>query len=125
MKKLLIVAFILSISSMNFISAQSMNGMTNDALAIKERQKSKIIEDLKLSDEQANFAINVQQEFKIQYKGLRGLYGEDRATKIKEINRTMYNRLKEFLKNEQLIQDIMEYFDNQNKQLLVANRFKK
>lgn len=110
---------------MNFISAQSMNGMTNDALAIKERQKSKIIEDLKLSDEQANFAINVQQEFKIQYKGLRGLYGEDRATKIKEINRTMYNRLKEFLKNEQLIQDIMEYFDNQNKQLLVANRFKK
>jgi hypothetical protein len=114
MKKLLIIAAIATFSASTTINAQE--GRQFDPAAMKERQKTKLKEDLKLTDAQADSVVTIQFESMGKLRGLRGMDQETRLTKIKEVNDANKARLQSALGDDKLVEKVLAYQEEQRKQ---------
>ena len=120
MKKLLLSLLILTLVTTVSINAQQ--GRQFDPAAMKEKQKAKLKEDLKLSDIQADSVTAIQFEYMPKLRGLRGIQGEERVAKMKEINDAYKARLKSALKDDKLVDEVIEYQETQRKQRIERMR---
>lgn len=114
MKKLLLTLLVLTIGTT--LSVKAQEGRQFDPVAMKERQKTKLKEDLKLTDVQADSVVAIQFEYMPKIRGLRGVQGEERITKMKEINDAYKARLKSALKDDKLVDKVVEYQEAQRKE---------
>ncbi|MBS4044477.1 MAG: hypothetical protein KGZ59_11740 [Chitinophagaceae bacterium] len=119
MKKLFLLLVVMSITatiSTSFAQPGDRMQMTPEQMAAqKEKQKAKLMEDLKLTDAQADAVIGVQTEMRKQMMELRGLEPEERMAKMKEINEMRMKKYTEALKDEALAKKVMDYEAEQNK----------
>ena len=113
MKRLFILLVIFAITSTISVHAQPGGGrmqMTPEQMAAqKEKQKAKLIEDLKLTDAQAEAVMGVQAEMRTQMRGLRDLAPEERMAKMQEINDLKMKKYIEVLKDEALAKKVSDY----------------
>ncbi len=114
MKKLLLAILIVTVATITSVKAQE--GRQFDPAAMKERQKTKLKEDLKLTDVQADSVVAIQFEYMPKLRGLRGIQGEERIAKMKEINDAYKARLKSALKDDKLVDKVVEYQEAQRKE---------
>jgi hypothetical protein len=120
MKKLLFALIIMLLGTST--NAQPQEGNQFDPAAIKERQKSKLKEDLKLSETQAEDVATIQLEFMPKMRGLRGLQTEERVIKLKEIGDAFKTKLKFALKDDKLVYKVIEYQEAQRKERMEKMR---
>ena len=117
MKKIVTTLVFLMICIFNILTAQTTESkqLNPTIAAIKDKQKIKLKEDLKLNDYQAEEVATIQMEFMPKLRGLRGLQKEDRLLKIKEINDAYKAKLTAVLKDNKLVEKVIEYQDTQRK----------
>ena len=121
MKKLFFAIFTLLIAS-TMLYAQPPEGKQFDPATIKERQKSKLKEDLKLTNAQAESVATIQMEYMPKLRGLRALEKEERQAKMKEINDAYKAKLKTALNDDKLVEQVMEYQEKQRKERMEKMR---
>ena len=122
MKKLLFALVIMLLGSSVSSKAQPQEGNQFDPAAMKERQKSKLKEDLKLSETQAEDVATIQLEFMPKLRGLRGLQSEERVIKMKEIVDAFKTKLKVVLKDDKLVDKVIDYQEAQRKERMEKMR---
>ena len=90
--------------------------MTPEQMAArKEKQKAKLMEDLKLTDDQAEAVMGVQADMRKEMLQLRDLAPEERMGKMQELNELRKKKYTEALKDEALAQKVMDYEAEQMK----------
>ncbi|MFY7965075.1 MAG: hypothetical protein ACOVO1_09280 [Chitinophagaceae bacterium] len=114
MKKLFLVVAIATFTASANIYAQE--GRQFDPAAMKEMQKKKLKEDLKLTDVQADSVATIQFESMNKLRGLRSLEQGERQAKIKEVNEANKARLKAALGDDSLVEKVLAYQEEQRKQ---------
>ncbi|MCX6209518.1 MAG: hypothetical protein NTZ59_08415 [Bacteroidetes bacterium] len=124
MKKVLfIVAVMLSTISFKTMAQEGRPQFNPEA--IKERNekiKAKLKDELKLTDSQADGVIAIQMENMQKMRGLRGLDQEERMTKMKEIGDASKAKLKELLKDDKLVDKVIEFQEKQRKEMMEKMR---
>jgi hypothetical protein len=120
MKKLLLLFVVLTYGSTQLATAQQ--GRQFDPAAMKERQKTKLKEDLKLTDAQADSVAAIQFEYMPKLRSLRELKEDERLTKMKEINDAYKTRLKTALNDDKLLDKVLLYQEEQRKQRMERMR---
>lgn len=94
-----------------------------DPSAMKDRQKTQLIQDLKLTDAQADSVATIQMEFMPKLRGLRGLQAEERMAKMKEMNDAFKARLTKALNNNtELVKKVMAYREEKLKERMERRR---
>ena len=120
MKKIL---FVLSVVfACNISTAQPPEGRQFDPAAMKERQKTKLKTDLKLTDLQADSVATIQMEYMPKLRGMRGLEQEERMAKMKDMNDTFKARLKAALGDDKLVEKVVAYQEQQQKERMERRR---
>ena len=113
MKKLfllLVVCSITATTSTSFAQPGERMQMTPEQMAArKEKQIAKLIEDLKLTDAQAEAVMGVQAEMRKEMMQLRDLAPEERMGKMAELNELRMKKYTDALKDEALAKKVMEY----------------
>ena len=125
MKKLFLLFVVFAITTTVSINAQPGERMqlTPEQIAVqKEKQKAKLMEDLKLTDAQAEAVLGVQAEMRTQQRGLRGLEPDERIAKMKEMDEMKMKKYVEVLKDEALAKKVADYDAEQNKMRLERMR---
>ena len=125
MKKLFLLFVVFAITTTVSINAQPGERMqlTPEQIAVqKEKQKTKLMEDLKLTDAQAEAVLGVQAEMRTQQRGLRGLEPDERIAKMKEMDEMKMKKYVEVLKDEALAKKVADYDAEQNKMRLERMR---
>ena len=120
MKKLFIYLLILLLANTNVSFANT--NFQPDPAEMKARQKAKLMADIKLTDAQADSVVNISMEFMPKLRGMRGLQPEERMAKLKEINDGMKARLTAALKDEKLVNTVLEYQEKQRKERMEQMR---
>ncbi len=117
MKKIVTTLVFLMICIFNILTAQTTESkqLNPTIAAIKDKQKIKLKEDLKLNDYQAEEVATIQMEFMPKLRGLRGLQKEDRLLKIKEINDAYKAKLTAVLKDDKLVEKVIEHQEAERK----------
>ena len=118
MKKLFLAFVVLSITATTSSFAQPgerMQMSPEQMAARKEKQKAKLIEDLKLSDAQAEAVMGVQADMRKEMMQLRDLAPEERMGKMAELNELRMKKYSEALKDEALAKKVMDYEAEQMK----------
>ena len=118
MKKLFLAFVVLSITATTSSFAQPgerMQMSPEQMAARKEKQKAKLIEDLKLSDAQAEAVMGVQADMRKEMMQLRDLAPEERMGKMTELNELRMKKYSEALKDEALAKKVMDYEAEQMK----------
>ncbi len=118
MKKLFLLLVVCSITATTSSFAQPgerMQMSPEQMAARKEKQKAKLIEDLKLSDAQAEAVMGVQAEMRKEMMQLRDLAPEERMGKMAELNELRMKKYREALKDEALAKKVMDYEAEQMK----------
>lgn len=91
--------------------------------AMKERQKAQLIQDLKLTDAQADSVATIQMELMPKLRGMRGLQPEERMAKMKELNDAFKARLTTALSNNtELVKKVMDYREEKMKERMERRR---
>lgn len=121
MRKFLLVIFT-SLTLGILLKAQPPQDKQLGPAAIKERQKSKLKEDLKLSDAQAESVAVIQMEYMPKLRGMRGLEKEERMAKMKEINDAYKAKLKTALNDDKLVEKVIEYQEKQRRERMEKMR---
>jgi hypothetical protein len=110
MKKLFLLFVVFSITatvSSSFAQPRERMQMTPEQMAArKEKQKAKLIEDLKLTDAQAEAVMGVQANMR---KEMMQLSPEERMGKMAELNELRTKKYTEALKDEALVKKVMDY----------------
>ena len=119
MKKLFLLFVVFSITatvSSSFAQQGERMQMTPEQMAAKkEKQKAKLIEDLKLSDEQAEAVMGVQADMRKEMMQLKDLAPEERMGKMAELNELRMKKYTDALKDEALAKKVMDYEADQMK----------
>ena len=102
--------------------AQPPEGRQFDPVAMKEKQKTKLIEELKLTNAQADSVATIQLEFMPKLRGMRGLQAEERLIKMKEVNDAYKTRLNSALKDEKLVAKVIEFQEKQRQERMERMR---
>lgn len=120
MKKLFLLTSIAISCVITNVSAQEGRGF--DPAKMKENQKNKLKEDLKLTDAQADSVATIQIEYMPKLRGLRGVQGEERMAKMKEINDAYKTRLNAALGDASITEKVLAYQEEQRKQRMERMR---
>ena len=119
MKKLFLLFIVFSLSasvSTSFAQPGERMQMTPEQMAErKAKQKAKLIEDLKLSDEQAEAVMGVQADMRKEMMQLKDLAPEERMGKMAELNELRMKKYTDALKDEALAKKVMDYEADQMK----------
>ena len=119
MKKIFLLMIVFAISttvSTSFAQPGERMQMTPEQMAArKEKQKAKLIEDLKLTDAQAEAVMGVQADMRKEMMQLKDLAPEERMGKMAELNELRMKKYTEALKDEALAKKVVDYLDEQNK----------
>ncbi len=119
MKKLFLLMIVFAISttvSTSFAQPGERMQMTPEQMAArKEKQKAKLMEDLKLTDAQAEAVMGVQAEMRKEMMQLRDIAPEERMGKMAELNELRMKKYTDALKDEALAKKVMEYEAEQNR----------
>ena len=112
----MIVFAISTTVSTSFAQPGERMQMTPEQMAArKEKQKAKLIEDLKLTDAQAEAVMGVQADMRKEMMQLKDLAPEERMGKMAELNELRMKKYTEALKDEALAKKVVDYLDEQNK----------
>ncbi len=124
MKKLFLLFVVCSITATTSFAqpGERMQMNPEQMAAMKEKQKAKLMEDLKLSDEQAEAIMGVQADMRKHTMQLRDLEPEERMAKMKEINEMKQKKYAEVLKDDVLAKKVMDYEAEQNKMRMERRR---
>jgi hypothetical protein len=117
MKKISTLVAILCVALVCKTYAQSSTSTSFNPTALKDREKSIIIQDLQLTENQAEKVVIIQMEFMPKFRGIRGLLPEERETKINELNNARLKKLNETLQDTNLTNKVIAYFDEQRRKL--------
>ena len=117
MKKLFLLLVVCSITATTSFAqpGERMQMSPEQMAARKEKQKAKLIEDLKLSDAQAEAVMGVQADMRKEMMQLRDLAPEERMGKMTELNELRMKKYSEALKDEALAKKVMDYEAEQMK----------
>ena len=115
MKKIIYVVTIVLLTITAKLVAQP-EGRQFDGLAMKEKQKAKLVEALNLTVAQADSVVTIQADFLPKYRGLRGLQPEERMAKMKELNDAMKAKYIAVLKDEKLVAKVLEFQEKQRQE---------
>lgn len=117
MKKLFLLIVVCSITATTSFAqpGERMQMNPEQMAAMKEKQKAKLMEDLKLSDAQADAIMGVQADMRKEMMQLRDLAPDERMGKMKEINDQKQKRYAEVLKDDALAKKVMDYEVEQNR----------
>ena len=122
MKRIIYVLTIVLLSVATKLIAQPPEGRQFDPAAMKEKQKTKLIEELKLTNAQADSVATIQLEFMPKLRGMRGLQAEERLIKMKEVNDAYKTRLTSALKDEKLVTKVIEFQEKQRQERMERMR---
>ena len=122
MKRIIYVLTIVLLSVATKLIAQPPEGRQFDPVAMKEKQKTKLIEELKLTNAQADSVATIQLEFMPKLRGMRGLQAEERLIKMKEVNDAYKTRLTSALKDEKLVTKVIEFQEKQRQERMERMR---
>ncbi len=120
MKKLLLLSSIAIFCTISNVNAQEGRGFNPSNM--KENQKNKLKEDLKLTEAQADSVATIQLEYMPKLRGLRGMQGEERIAKMKEINDAYKERLNAALGDAKITEKVLAYLEEQRKQKIEKMR---
>ena len=113
MKKLILASGIFFLVGTTSVHAQE--GRKFNPTEMREKQKARLKEDLKLTDEQAEKVVKIEAEAREQMRSLRDLPQEERMSKIKDVTEMTKARLKAELKDDKLVEKIVQYQAEQMK----------